>query len=306
MLSNPCVIHVNKEGLSEQASGGRLKLNLLPKAVASPPGTFDAIRDGLADISYTVHGYTAGRFVLTKVAEFSLLGDSAEAVSVAYQRVYERHLARADEHKGVKVLAVFAHGPGHVLTARKPINTLDDLRGMKLRVAGGFVLDLSNQIGVTAVVKPGPETYELLSQGVVDGTFLPLEALASFRLEKVIRNVTMVPGGMYNTSFVMMMNEARFNALSRQDQDAIMSVSGERLARHAGRVLDEKDRTMQPVISANNTAVIHASPAFVAALAAKSRMVEEAWGKEAQARGVDGLKALTELREEARRPAVPR
>ena len=57
---------------------GRVKCNMLPKAVVAPPQTFDAIRDGLADLSFSAHGYTPGRFVATDVAEFPFLGDTSE------------------------------------------------------------------------------------------------------------------------------------------------------------------------------------------------------------------------------------
>ncbi|MBP6504470.1 MAG: ABC transporter substrate-binding protein, partial [Rhodoferax sp.] len=68
-------------------TGGRLSCNLLPRGVASPPGTFDAVKNGLADISFTVHGYTPGRFLYTQMAEFAFLGDRAEPISVAFDKV---------------------------------------------------------------------------------------------------------------------------------------------------------------------------------------------------------------------------
>ena len=65
--------------LLETEGAGKMNCNILPRAVAAPPGTFDAVRNGLADVSYTVHGYTPGRFVLTQMAEFPFLGNSSEA-----------------------------------------------------------------------------------------------------------------------------------------------------------------------------------------------------------------------------------
>jgi hypothetical protein len=77
------------------------------KAVVAPPQTFDAVRDGLADLSFGVHGYTPGRFALTDVVEFPFMGDTAEVTAVAYHRIWEKMLKQADEHKGVVPLAVF-------------------------------------------------------------------------------------------------------------------------------------------------------------------------------------------------------
>ena len=105
----------------EKATGGRVKVNVLPKAVANPQGTMDAVRDGLADVGWTVHGLTPARFVLTKMAEFPLLGDKGEPVATAYQRIHERHLAKAGEHKGVKVIAVFTHSAGQIFNNLRPV-----------------------------------------------------------------------------------------------------------------------------------------------------------------------------------------
>ena len=114
----------------EQATQGRVKCNLLPKAVVAPPQTLDAVKDGLADLSFIVHGYTPGRFTLTDVAEFPFLGDTSEAISVAYQRIHDKMLAKHDEHKGVHVLAVFTHGPGQIYNTKRPVTSLKDLEGL--------------------------------------------------------------------------------------------------------------------------------------------------------------------------------
>ena len=75
----------------EKKVPGKVRCNILPRAVAAPPGTFDAVRNGLADLSYTVQGYTPGRFVTTQMAEVPFLGNSSEATSVAFQRMYAKH-----------------------------------------------------------------------------------------------------------------------------------------------------------------------------------------------------------------------
>ena len=85
----------------EQKTAGKAKCNILPRAVAAPPGTFDAVRNGLADLSYTVQGYTPGRFVTTQMAEVPFLGNSSESVSAAFQRMYNKYPAIAAEHQGV-------------------------------------------------------------------------------------------------------------------------------------------------------------------------------------------------------------
>ena len=72
-------------------TANRVRCNILPRAVTPAPGTFDAVKNGLVDVSFTVHGYTPGRFVLTQMAEFPFLGDRAEPLSVAFNRIASKH-----------------------------------------------------------------------------------------------------------------------------------------------------------------------------------------------------------------------
>ncbi len=286
-----------------KASAGRVKCNLLPKAVASPPGTFDAIRDGLADVSQTVHGYTPGRFFLTQVVEMPFLGDKAEHVAVAYQRIHQRYLENAGEHKGVKVLTVFSHGPGEIYNTRKQIKSLSDLAGMKFRVGGGMVNDVARALGISSLLRPATESYEIISNGIADGLFFPAESIASFKLEKLIRYATRVPGGFYNTSFAMFISETAWSRLSRQDQEAVLSVSGERAARSFGKVWDAADAVGIAAMKSSKIDTLTATPQFVAELKKKIQPIEDNWIKEAKARGWDGGRFLAELRAEVKKVA---
>jgi len=280
-------------------TGGKLKCNILPRAVAAPPGTFDAVRNGLADVSFTVHGYTPGRFVTTQVAEFPFLGNSSEGVSVAFQHLFEHQPAIADEHKGVKVLAVFTHGPGAVFNTRRPVTKMDDLLGLKWRVGGGMVNEIGKALGMNVTLKPSTENYELLSTGVMDGTLFPAESVEAFKIEKVVRYGTFFPGGLYNTSFVFLMNQAKYDALSPELKKAVDSISGEPLARQFGRAWDKADRRGMAFMQANGVAFTTADAAFVAAIRQRTAPLEAQWVKAAEGRGMkDAAKALAGFRAE--------
>lgn len=282
----------------ESATQGRVKCNLLPKAVVSAPQTLDAVRDGLADISFITHGYTPGRFALTDVAEFSFLGDTSEVTSVAYQRIHNKFLAKQDEHKGVHVLGLFTHGPGQIFNAKRAVNSLKDLEGLKIRVGGGLVNDIAKVIGTVPMLKPAPEAYELLSQGVADGLFFPKESVLSFKLVPLIKHVTYVPGGLYNVTFAMVMNEAKWKQISPADQAAINKLSGEALSVRAGKAWDATDAKGDKALRDANVPIVVASPQFVAEIKEKTAPLEQAWFDKAKAKGVDGPAALAALRAE--------
>src|SRR6266545_4067384 len=225
----------------EKATNGRVKFQMLPKHPSAPPGTFDAVKDGLVDVSYVTASYTPARHVLPLLPELPGGGATAEINSIAYSRIHWKHLQAVGEYKGVKLLGVFTHGPGQMFNTKRPITKVEDLAGMKIRTGGGIAEESARALGASAFVKPAPESYELLSSGVADGTFFPLESIASFKLGTVVKYATLFPGGFYGSAFGFFMNEDKWNKLSKQDQDAIASVSGEPLALLAGKAWDTTD-----------------------------------------------------------------
>ncbi|GGB34027.1 ABC transporter substrate-binding protein [Roseibium aquae] len=282
----------------EKATNGNVTVRILPKPLGKPPAHFDIAKDGLADITYGVHGYQPGRFALTKAVELPFLGDSATATSVAYWRIYQKHFEAVGEHRGVKVLGLFTHGPGNIFNSARPVEQLSDLDGLKIRVGGGVVNDVAKAIGATALLKPAPESYELMAAGVADGVFFPQESIKSFRLTDLVKYGTIVPGGLYNTSFFLVMNPRSFDNLSAADQEAIMSVSGEHFAKIAGKGWDDADAAGNAAMMEAGVTLIQASDAMVTEIKAKTAEIEQAWIEEANAKGLDGAAIMAELRAE--------
>src|SRR6266571_2251714 len=146
----------------EKASGGRIKFQMLPKHPSAPPGTFDAVRDGLVDLSYVTASYTPARHVMTLMPELPGGGETALVNSVAYSRIHWKYFQKVGEYKGVKLLGVFTHGPGQMFTKR-PVSGINDVQGLKIRTGGGVAESVAKALGASAFVKPAPESYELLS-----------------------------------------------------------------------------------------------------------------------------------------------
>jgi len=283
----------------ETATQGRVKIRLLPKAVASPGGTYDAIRDGIADVSLSVHGYTpGGRFPMTKMAEFPFLGDSAEAISVAYWRTYMKHMDKLGENKDIVLLGLMTHGPGQIYMTKQKVAKLADISNQKIRVGGGLVVDITKAIGAVPLLKPASESYELMKSGIADGIFFPKDSVPAFKLVPLVNHMTVVPGGLYNVSFFLGMNKAKFNGLPKTDQDAIMKVSGENFARMSGKVWDREDAAGLKAMEAEKIIIRTASPELVTEIKAKTDPLEKAWYEEAKAKGVDGAAVMAEFRAE--------
>jgi TRAP-type C4-dicarboxylate transport system substrate-binding protein len=288
----------------EKATNGRVKLQMLPKHPSAPPGTFDAVRDDLVDVSYVTASYTPARHVLPLLAELPGGGATSVINSVVYSRIHWKYLQQVGEYKGVKLLGVFTHGPGQMFNTKRPINKVEDLSGMKIRTGGGIAEEMARALGASAFVKPAPESYELLSSGIADGTFFPLESIISFKLGSVIKYATLFPGGFYSSSFGFFMNEDRWNKLPKQDQDAITSVSGESLALLAGKAWDATDAAALEEMKRVGIQVSTPSPEFVKEVQERAKAIDDKWVKDATAKGVDGAKVLAEFREEVKRLAA--
>jgi len=285
----------------EKATGGRVKFNYLAKHPSAPPGTFDAVRDGLMDLSYVTASYTPARHVLPLMAELPGAGATGEINSVAYSRIHWKHFHKVGEYKGVKLLAVWTHSPGHMFNTKRPIGILDDLKGMKIRTGGGIAEKFGNLLGASAFVKPAPESYELLASGVADGVFFPLESVVSFKLDKVLRHATLFPGGFYSSSFGFFMNEGKWAKLPKQDQAIIEKMSGEAAARSNGQSWDRADAVGLEALKKAGVRIDQANPALVAQVMSKSKQLDDEWIKAAKAKGVDGAKVLAEFRAELKK-----
>jgi TRAP-type transport system periplasmic protein len=287
----------------EKATSGRVKFTMLPKHPSAPPGTFDAVRDGLVDLSFVTASYTPARHILPLLAELPGSGDTALVNSVAYSRIYWKHFHKVGEYKGVKLLGVFTHGPGQMFT-KKPVKSIADVQGLKIRTGGGIAEQVAKALGASAFVKPAPESYELLSSGVADGVFFPLESIISFKLDTVLEQATLFPGGMYSSSFGFFMNEDKWNKLPRQDQEAIEKISGEHIARLAGASWDEADRKGMEQLKKSGVKIVNADPDLVAEVRKRSAPIVEDWITKAKAKGVDAARVLAEFREELKKVAA--
>ena len=287
----------------EKATGGRVKFTMLPKHPSAPPGTFDAVRDGLVDLSFVTASYTPARHLLPLMPELPGSGDTALVNSVAYSRIHWKYFQKVGEYRGVKLLGVFTHGPGQMFT-KKPVASIGDVQGLKIRTGGGVAEQVAKALGASAFVKPAPESYELLSSGVADSVFFPLESIISFKLDTVLEQATLFPGGMYSSAFGFFMNEEKWNKLPKQDQDAIEKISGEYIARLAGNSWDEADRKGMEALKKSGVKIVHANPAFVAEVKKRSAPIVEEWIKQASAKGVDAARILTEFQDELKKVAA--
>ncbi|PIE25013.1 MAG: C4-dicarboxylate ABC transporter substrate-binding protein [Neptuniibacter caesariensis] len=284
----------------DKATEGRVKM-VVEYGMGHPKTMFELVEDGVVDASWSVHGYMPGRFKLTESAELPNLNANAEAASVALWRVHNKYYKPANEHEGLQVAALFTHGPGQIHLA-DPISSLAEMKGKKIRLGGGIQGALGKRMGVTAVGAPAPKVYEMMQQRVVDGVFIPVGEQKTLRLNEVTKQLVLLPGGMYTMSFSIFLNPDFMAGLSKADQKAIMSVSGERLSALAGRAWDAGDAEGLKTAKAAGVEILEVKPgdAIDVEFQEMIKGMDKDYLEHVAGRNVDAEAALKELREIAR------
>ncbi|WP_353621227.1 TRAP transporter substrate-binding protein [Labrenzia sp. R4_1] len=279
------------------ATEGRVTVRVLPKPLGPPPAHYDLAADGVADITYGLHSFTKDdRFLRSRIGQFSFIADTATDGSKAYWNVYGGTLDAQAEHEGTKLLGLWVHGPGMFHNNQRKIESADDFSGLKVRTPGGYIAGLSQDLGITTQFMGPGEVYEKLSRGVIDGVTFPMEALQAFNLTDHIKYSMKIPGGIYNTSWFLVMNEDVWDGISAEDQAAIEKVSGEALAELAGGVWDGADTRGAAYIADKDIEVYDAPAPVLAKIKELAGKHEGAWVEAVSGTGFDGAAALSDFR----------
>lgn len=223
---------------------GKVKITIYPAGtLTKAPQCYEGVVSGVSDIGMSCFAYTRGRFPLLEGLDLPLgypNGLVATQVATEMARKYQ-----PEEIADVHVLYIHAHGPG-ILASRKPVRSLEDLAGLKVR-ATGLSSKIVENLGGTPLAMSQPETYEALQKGVVEATFCPIETLKGWKQGEVIKSVTETSVIGYTTAMFVVMNKSAWDGLSPELQQVFTEVSNEWVAKH-GQAWDQADREGQAFI----------------------------------------------------------
>ena len=278
------------------ASEGRVKVEFSTASLAPPPKQWNMVSKGLADVAMLANIFERNRLKLPPVAQLPFLGEKAEARSVALWRTYEKHFAAANEYKGMKLLGLWVLSGANFYHGRKPIRSLADLKNEKMWVIAGMPNRMMTDLGSVVVSVPGVKMFNVVSKGIVNGTVTSTYTLMAFKTLPYIKYVTLVPEGLHAVTFSLLMNEKKWKRLPKADKQAIASVSGERIARNAGRKTDQLDAATQKAAMDKGVTFETAGPAFVKEMKSVVARFTDEWFAASKSRGVDGKAALAYFR----------
>ena len=278
----------------EAASEGRIAVERYPSMQlgGAPPELYDQVVDGVADVVWTVIGYTPGRFPRTEVFELPFFVDDARAASYAYWTLFEEEMQ--EDFGDAHILGTWVHGPGMFHTA-DPVEVPGDLEGLKIRGGGRMVNDLLELTGAEPIGMPVPAIPEALSKGVVDGVTIPWEVTPAIRVPELVEYHTEFEGpGLYTLTFVLAMNQGAYDGLPDDLKAVVDGQSGQAFSIFAGGTQADYDApAREAAVEAGNEIIT------VSDTAPWREVVEPiyaSWMADMDGRGIDGQALIDRAR----------
>lgn len=281
-------------------SGNRLKCQIYPamQLGGAPPQLIDQVKDGVADIVWTLPGYTAGRFPLMEVFELPFMSASAEATSQAAWEYFDKHARK--EFPGIHMLVVNVHDNGFVHARERQVKTMADFKGLKVRAPTRQTNKLLGALGATPVAMPLPALADALSKGVVDGYLLPWEVIPSIKaheLTKYHSETDPKSRALYTAVFTLAMNQAKYDSLPPDLRKVIDANSGAAAAKAFGRQWDASAPPARK-LAADRGNTFYVIPASELANWEKATAnLDDDWVKDVTAKGNDGKMLLQTARD---------
>ena len=280
-------------------SAGRLKCQIYPSMQlgGTPPQLFDQARDGVADIIWTIPTYQAGRFHKAEVFELPFMAKNAESGSPALWEYIQKNAA--DEFKGVKLLAAHVHDGSLLHFTNKRVQTMDDLKGLKVRAPTRIGTKFLTAIGATPIQMPVPQVTESLTKGVIDGAMIPWEVAPALKLHEVAKYHLDTAAGVPKTSnsiFVIAMNPAKYDSLPADLKKVLDANSGLELSKHIGKVFDGTTEGGKKLARDASGVFDTLSPAEYDRWVKATDGVSKEWVGEVSAKGANGQALLDDAK----------
>ena len=240
------------------ASGGTMTVKQFPGGALNsvPPKQYAILLEGVADIVFTLPGYTGDVFPMTNVV--TLPDVCGSAVECTESLLRAKPLLEK-EYKA-KLLAIWANMPPILITKDKPVRSLEDLKGMKIRVTSKQDLPVVEALGASAVAQPVNVINQNLANGVIDAIAIGPSAIRSFKLHEPANYITTwFPGS--GSAFVLLMNNDVWNSLSDEQKAWVETAADESLSKSGGIFYDKAGKGGMKLAAESGVEIIELSDA---------------------------------------------
>jgi TRAP-type C4-dicarboxylate transport system substrate-binding protein len=240
----------------EKRTNGKVQITMFYGGTLTPADKcYDGVVKGISDIGFSVLAYTRGKFPLIEVADLPLGMKSGVVATKVINDFFKKF--KPKEFDEVQVLYLHGHGPG-ILHSKKPIEKLEDVKGMKIRCTG-MAAKIAGALGATPVAMPMGDTYDALSRGVVDASMAPQEALQGWKWGEVVKYTTEDWGASYSTGMFVVMNKDKWNAIPPDLQKIIEKINEEYIEKQ-GKTWDEIEKAGRDFTIARGNKIITLPP----------------------------------------------
>ena len=222
------------EALAE-ASGGTMTVKMFPAGALNsvPPKQYSILLDGVADVAFALPGYTGALFPKTNVVTLPGVCDSAIECTTSLLNARDE----LETEYNAKVLAIWANAPPVLITRDKAVRTLEDMKGLKVRVTSRQDVPFIEALGASAVAQPVTVINQNLANGVIDGIAIGPSAIGSFKLQEPGNFLTTwMPGS--GSAFILLMNQGVYDALSDEEKGWINAAAATALSESGGSVYE--------------------------------------------------------------------
>ena len=284
-----------------EQTDGRVQMYLHPGGVlAKGDETYDAVVTGMLDMGFSLQSYTPGRFPLTTILEFPFMFTSSLQACETAAELYQTNTAFQDEYGDVKVIWIGTTDTS-VLISSKPVDTVEDFKGLRIRTPGPVQNDMVTALGATPVSMPYTEVYDAIQRGIVDATFGPQTSIFPFNFHEVAEHIVYVD--FYSTPLFVVMNQSAWDKISPADQ-AIITEIMDKLPQQMGGLYNMRVEGVQKDLVEHNLNVITFSDEELQKAKDILDPLEDKWLSDMEANGVparevyEQIKALAEKYEE--------
>jgi TRAP-type C4-dicarboxylate transport system substrate-binding protein len=225
----------------ERRSNGKMVVRMFPSMQlgGKPPELYRQMVQGIADIVFTLPGYTASDFPMMSLTELPGTAKDAEDGTRKLWANYDKFFTK--EYEAAKVLMLWNSDTAGIMSRAKPVRTLEDLKGMRIRTPSRAQSAQLTALGATPVDMPVTQIYNALERGVIDATMIPLSAMIDFKLLEVVKYLT-VDAPLGRSPFLVAMQRKRYESLSPDLKKIIDDTTGLQMSLGGARSYDKKNQ----------------------------------------------------------------
>lgn len=278
-----------------KASQGRIKITVYPsESLVKAKEMVDATWQGVTDMAMFVTDYTPGRFPLNDIIMLPFMWTgSGENVSRVVWQITQKYMLEEYKKNGVVVLTNFS-STGYQFYTTRPIRTIGDMKGLKMRTPGGYCNAALEALGMTPVSLSAADMYTALERKTITAMMHTPASARGYKIQEIVKYATIID--FIRTQCGIIANAEMWNKLP-EELRKIMAGLGEQAVLWAGRSYDQEDPPAIEMMKKAGVNFFTLPPEELSKAKALSAPAREKWMRDNEAKGLPAKKMYREAEE---------